>query len=82
MKIHEYQAKQILARYGVRIPRSEVAHTKEEARAAAEKFSAGAAGATGGDPVFSVVGRDAGQYRAFAVGTHYQTGFGKPQDSV
>src|SRR5436190_23503685 len=38
MKIHEYQAKQILARYGVRIPRSEVAHTKEEARAAAEKI--------------------------------------------
>ena len=32
MKIHEYQAKQILARYGVRIPRGEVANTKEEAR--------------------------------------------------
>ncbi len=32
MKIHEYQAKQILARYGVRIPRGEVAYTKEEAR--------------------------------------------------
>src|SRR6266850_2534930 len=31
MKIHEYQAKQILARYGVRIPRGEVAYTKEEA---------------------------------------------------
>src|SRR5215468_8223156 len=38
MKIHEYQAKQILARYGVRIPRGEVAHTKEEARAIAEKL--------------------------------------------
>jgi len=32
MKIHEYQAKQILARYGVRIPRGEVAYTKEEVR--------------------------------------------------
>ena len=32
MKIHEYQGKQILARYGVRIPRGEVAYTKEEAR--------------------------------------------------
>src|SRR5881394_646795 len=32
MKIHEYQAKQILARYNVRIPRGEVAYTKEEAR--------------------------------------------------
>jgi succinyl-CoA synthetase beta subunit len=38
MKIHEYQAKQILARYGVRIPRGEVAYTKEEARASAEKI--------------------------------------------
>jgi len=35
MKIHEYQAKQILARYGVRIPRGEIAYTREEARKAA-----------------------------------------------
>src|SRR5215475_6659177 len=32
MKIHEYQGKQILARYGVRVPRGEVAYSKEEAR--------------------------------------------------
>src|SRR5882672_2413817 len=38
MKIHEYQGKQILSRYGVRIPRGEVANTKEEARAIAEKL--------------------------------------------
>ena len=38
MKIHEYQAKQILARYGVRIPRGEVVYTKEEAREAAQKI--------------------------------------------
>jgi succinyl-CoA synthetase beta subunit len=38
MKIHEFQAKQILARYGVRIPRGEIAQTKEEARRAAEKL--------------------------------------------
>lgn len=38
MKIHEYQAKQILARYGVRIPRGEVAYSKEEARQIAEKI--------------------------------------------
>ncbi len=38
MKIHEYQAKQILARYGVRIPRGEVAYTKEEAREIAHKL--------------------------------------------
>jgi len=38
MKIHEYQGKQILAKYGVRIPRGEVAHSKEEARAVAVKL--------------------------------------------
>src|SRR5437867_3524143 len=38
MKIHEYQGKQILARYGVRIPRGEVAYTKDDARAVAEKI--------------------------------------------
>src|SRR6059058_4356 len=38
MKIHEYQAKQILARYNVRIPRGEVAYTKEEARQVAERI--------------------------------------------
>ncbi|HXN22003.1 MAG TPA: ADP-forming succinate--CoA ligase subunit beta [Candidatus Dormibacteraeota bacterium] len=35
MKIHEYQAKAILKRYGVTTPRGEVALTKEEARQAA-----------------------------------------------
>ncbi len=38
MKIHEYQAKEILARYGVRTPRGEVAYSKEEARQIAAKL--------------------------------------------
>jgi len=38
MKIHEYQAKAILARYGVTTPRGEVAFTKEEAREAAHRL--------------------------------------------
>ena len=38
MKIHEYQAKAILARYGVTTPRSEVAFTKEEAREGAHRL--------------------------------------------
>ncbi|MBX5496649.1 MAG: ADP-forming succinate--CoA ligase subunit beta [Bryobacteraceae bacterium] len=38
MKIHEYQAKQILAKYGVPVPRGEVAFTVEEAEAAAQKL--------------------------------------------
>jgi succinyl-CoA synthetase beta subunit len=38
MKIHEYQGKEILARYGVRVPRGEVAYNKEEARAIAHKL--------------------------------------------
>ena len=38
MKIHEYQAKALLARYGVPVPRGEVASTVAEAYAAAEKL--------------------------------------------
>ena len=36
MKIHEFQAKQILSQFGVRIPRGEVAETPEQARKIAE----------------------------------------------
>ena len=38
MKIHEYQAKALLARYGVPVPRGEVAHSIPEAEAAAHKI--------------------------------------------
>ncbi len=38
MKLHEYQSKQIFARYGIPIPQGEVASTPEEARAIAEKL--------------------------------------------
>jgi succinyl-CoA synthetase beta subunit len=38
MKIHEYQAKTILAKYGVAVPRGEVALTREEAEEAARKL--------------------------------------------
>jgi succinyl-CoA synthetase beta subunit len=38
MKIHEYQAKTILAKYNVPVPRGEVAFTVEEAEAAAKKI--------------------------------------------
>ena len=38
MKIHEYQAKAILAQYNVPVPRGEVAYTVEEAEAAAKKL--------------------------------------------
>jgi succinyl-CoA synthetase beta subunit len=52
MKIHEYQAKAILARYGVTTPRGEVAFTKEEARDAAQRLKSPGwrreAGALGG----------------------------------
>jgi len=41
MKIHEYQAKQILAAYGVAVPRGEVISKQEEARAVAEKLGGG-----------------------------------------
>ena len=38
MKIHEYQAKAILAQYGVPVPRGEVAFTVDEAVAAAKEL--------------------------------------------
>jgi succinyl-CoA synthetase beta subunit len=38
MKIHEYQAKEILRRFGVPTPRGEMVSTAEEARAAAERL--------------------------------------------
>jgi succinyl-CoA synthetase beta subunit len=38
MKIHEYQAKAILAKYGVPVPRGEVAGTVEDAVAAAKRI--------------------------------------------
>ena len=38
MKIHEYQAKAILAKYGVPVPRGEVVFKEEDARGAAEKL--------------------------------------------
>src|SRR5690242_10225771 len=38
MKIHEYQAKAILAQYNVPVPRGEVAFTADEAETAAKKI--------------------------------------------
>src|SRR5438445_4390145 len=38
MKIHEYQAKALLARYGVPVPRGELALTVEEAETAAKQL--------------------------------------------
>src|SRR5271155_2119231 len=46
MKIHEYQAKDILAKYGVAVPRGEVANTLDEALDVAKKLLTG--GASGG----------------------------------
>jgi succinyl-CoA synthetase beta subunit len=39
MKIHEYQAKEILARYGVPVPRGEVCFSKKDARAIAQRLA-------------------------------------------
>ena len=40
MNIHEYQAKQLLAQYGVAVPAGEVCDTPESARAIAQKLFA------------------------------------------
>src|SRR6476469_10662058 len=45
MKIHEYQAKNILKKYGVAVPRGEMVESTEEANGAAKRlFDAGATG--------------------------------------
>jgi succinyl-CoA synthetase beta subunit len=45
MKIHEYQAKAILKKFGVAVPRGEMAETREESEAVAKTlFTAGATG--------------------------------------
>jgi succinyl-CoA synthetase beta subunit len=45
MKIHEYQGKEILKKYGVAVPRGKMATTREEAEAVAkELFGSGATG--------------------------------------
>ena len=43
MKIHEYQAKEILAKYGVAVPRGEMASTYDEAVDVAKRLFAGGA---------------------------------------
>src|SRR5467141_5330416 len=44
MKIHEYQAKEILRGYGVAVPRGKLVHSAEEAGAAARELMAGGKG--------------------------------------
>ena len=44
MKIHEYQAKQVLARHGVAVPRGEVITKADEARGVAERLYGGKGG--------------------------------------
>jgi succinyl-CoA synthetase beta subunit len=44
MKIHEYQARQILADAGIPVPPAEVVRTPDEAADAFKKFAAGANG--------------------------------------
>ena len=41
MKIHEYQAKQILAKFGVTVPRGEMITKSAEARGVAERLGGG-----------------------------------------
>ena len=60
MNIHEYQAKALLAKFGVKVPQGDVAYTADEARQVAEKL---------GGPIWVVKsqihagGRGAGRFK-------------------
>jgi succinyl-CoA synthetase beta subunit len=86
MKIHEYQGKQILARYGVTVPRGEVVESAEQVRGAVEKLGlpvvvkaqihAGGRGKGGGVKLVRTageVGEVAGKMLGMTLVTH-QTG--------
>jgi succinyl-CoA synthetase beta subunit len=87
MKIHEYQGKEILRKYGVPVPRGEVAFSADEARAVAERLGgpvsvvkaqihAGGRGKGGGVKVVKSVA-DAASAAATMLGMQlvtYQTG--------
>src|SRR2546423_15156418 len=90
MKIHEYQAKGILKKYGVAVPRGEVAEAADQAEAAAQHlFGAGASAVVvkaqihaggrgkGGGGKIAKAGKEAGEIAAKNLGMKlvtHQTG--------
>src|SRR3984957_7308654 len=60
MKIHEYQAKAILKKYGVTVPRGAMAATRGEAETIAKNFFEGGATAVGGKAQIHAGGRGKG----------------------
>jgi len=88
MKIHEYQAKDILAQFGVPVPRGRVAATAAEARQIAEEFGgkvvvkaqihAGGRGKGGGVRLASTV-QEAEQHAAAIIGMQLVTPQTGPQ---
>src|SRR5437868_8129975 len=86
MKIHEYQAKGILKKYGVAVPRGEVAETADQADAAAQhlvgagasaivvkaQIDAGGRGKGGGVKVARSV-KEAGEIAANMLGMRWVT---------
>jgi len=95
MKLHEYQAKELLARYGVLTPKGSVARTPEEAAAAAEALGgkavvkaqvhAGGRGRAGGVKLVSTPAEAAEAARALLgtrLVTHQSGADGQPINAV
>ncbi len=83
MNLHEYQAKALFKAYGMPVPNNLVASTPEEARTAAENFSAGQVvvkaqvhargrGKAGGIKIVDTP-REAEDYAKSMLGTHFVT---------
>src|SRR4029450_13808766 len=56
MKIHEYQAKQILAKFGVPVPAGEAVMNPSEAKGGAERLGGGTGGGEGEDAAHRLCG--------------------------
>jgi succinyl-CoA synthetase beta subunit len=95
MKVHEYQAKQLLAQYGVPVPRGKVARSASEAREIAAELGgqvvvkaqvhAGGRGKAGGVKVVSspeVAEKAAGEMLGRRLVTHQTSAEGVPVDAV
>ena len=70
MDIHEYQAKALLAQYGVPVPEGAVAYTAAEAQAVAERLTGALAVKAQSEAYFRMLERQPQLKAVFGLGNH------------